>query len=661
MLVACGALTVGLGVYLTGPRLVEYVTEYLSEDRALSDATKVRLYALHMRIIVLGLVLAVASTLLPSVGRFLSPLISRTRGQAADSLAHLLRKMSLSFRGVAAKIYSVARMETCMWAFVLFVLCFLSIPAIFLTAGGGFHVEGIDLQPAKNLVRHGIYGTLTTRGFDDLTHRSSAGPGIILPNAVLFKVFGVNPYIGRTLHVCFVIGALLTFYATARSLYGRGVAILAMYLFTPFIVLVARGELPLSGEGYAPGLFYSLSGALLWFKALETKRNIFLVLSGLLWGLAFQTKWLFLFAVGALVLTYGAMRWSDRRLPLRYCVVPVVMVAVVTFSWFAFRVANVGLRQEILHLKLFWVEHGHRAVGVRTQHAGFGGLLESIRPLANLAQTDFTRVDLWADLQFFVMVPAMIYAAILIMRSRFSDHKIMFFFNFNALWFAWWLFLNYDLAQIHLITFHQISQLFIAKFLYDLWKFSLAHNGTFFGLTKNPLDQQHTMRYLLSIGIICIVLGKVFIPLAERAGTLYSRSITLTKPYKEMMTYITENAEKEAVFSGWDWSMPWYVDLDEKGDHIIKDRATYRPEQREDVPEYFIVSPEWPLVKVTDEWPSVAGDSQQKANERRKKFLEEHCTYIKSFGGPKHTWLLYRVNNDALGPAPGSKDRSGLS
>jgi hypothetical protein len=51
---------------------------------------------------------------------------------------------------------------------------------------------------------------------------------------------------------------------------------------------------------------------------------------------------------------------------------------------------------------------------------------------------------------------------------------------------------------------------------------------------------------------------------------------------------------------------------------------------------------------VTDEWPSVAGDSLQEANELRKKFVEEHCTFVKSFGGPKHTWLLYRVKNDAV-------------
>ena len=107
--------------------------------------------------------------------------------------------------------------------------------------------------------------------------------------------------------------------------------------------------------------------------------------------------------------------------------------------------------------------------------------------------------------------------------------------------------------------------------------------------------------------------------------------------------------------------MPWYVDLDEKGDHLIKDRATYPMEQRDAVTEYFIVSPEWPLVKVTDEWPSVAGDSAGKANEMRKKFLEEQCTFIKAFGGNKHKWLLYRVNNEPLGQLPKKQSVSEVS
>jgi hypothetical protein len=161
------------------------------------------------------------------------------------------------------------------------------------------------------------------------------------------------------------------------------------------------------------------------------------------------------------------------------------------------------------------------------------------------------------------------------------------------------------------------------------------------------------MLYLLRVAIIFIVLGKVLLPLFEKANFLYSSNSTLTKPYKEMMSYIKNNTEENAVFSGWNWSMPWYVDLDDKIDRINKNRAAYPFEQREDVPEYFIVSPEWPLLKTSDEWPYVVTSKySMEQNEIRKEFVEKQCTLVKTFGGDKHKWFLFRVNNDKLTQSP---------
>jgi hypothetical protein len=114
------------------------------------------------------------------------------------------------------------------------------------------------------------------------------------------------------------------------------------------------------------------------------------------------------------------------------------------------------------------------------------------------------------------------------------------------------------------------------------------------------------------------------------------------------MTSIDNNTEKDAIFSGWGWSIPWYVDLNGKMDRVCKDRRAFPFDQREKVPEYFIVSPEWPLVKVTEEWPSVVVENSwsKKQNNLRKKFLAENCSLLKTYGGDKHKWLLYKVNNE---------------
>ena len=479
------------------------------------------------------------------------------------------------------------------------------------------------------------------------------GPGIILPNALLFKIVGVSPYASRALHVAYVIGNLLLFYVTARSMYGAKTGIVAMYIFTPTVLMLSRGGSAMGPEGYTAALFYTLAGALLWFKAIESKNHVYLILSGVLWGLAFQTKWLFLFALFALILTCALLRFARKGLGLRYWLVPSLAVALLTLGWTGFRIVDVGLRQEIIHLELFRAQHLHRAIGFSLEGVS-ARPWEVIRPLMTLTESGYHHVDLWGDLQFFLIIPALLYACLIVGRSGWSDYRTLYWLSFSVIWFGWWLFFNYDLAETHLITFGQISQLFIAKLLVDLWEYSGARKGSLLNLMRQPDAGQATMSYLVRVGIVCIVLGKVFIPLAEKAGTLYTRYVTLTVPHDQMMSYITRNTEPNAVFSGWDWSVPFYVDLDEKGDHIIKDRATYPLEQREAVPEYFIVSPEWPLVKVTDEWPFASSDREEKANERRKQFVEVHCTFVKSFGGPKHPWLLYRVKNDAVADRGGS-------
>jgi len=640
-------MAMAVSLYVCTPCLAEFVAKYLSETQQLSEATKARLLAIPIKILGVGILLATTSIVTRYTGARAAAWILRAESRLRDRVIKGVEGVGWYMGKCGGWVFRRALSEAGMWCFVLLVLLTLSLPAIFMSPAGGFHVESIDLQPAKNLARHGIYGTLTTRGFDDLTHRSTAGPGIILPNALLFKVVGVSPYVSRALHVAYVIGNLLLFYGTARKMYGAKVGIVGMYIFTPTVLMLSRGASALGPEGYTAAIFYTMAGALLWFKAIESKKYLYLILSGVLWGLAFQTKWLFLFALFALSLTCALLRFAKKGLGLRYWIVPSLVVALLTLAWTGFRIVDVGLRQEIIHLKLFWAEQMHRGIGFTVE-----GLSrrpwEVVRPLMTLTQTDYHRVDLWGDLQFFLIIPAVLYACLIVARSGSSDYRTLYWLSFSVIWFSWWFFFNFDLAETHLITFGQVSQLFIAKLLVDLWEYSWARRESFFVLMRQPDAAQATMGYLVRVGIVCIVLGKIFIPLAEKAGTLYTRYVTLTVPHEQMMSYIRQNTEQNAVFSGWGWSLPFYVDLDEKGDHIIKDRATYRLEQRDAVPEYFIVSPEWPLVKVTDEWPFAASDWDQKPNERRKKFVEENCTLIKSFGGPKHSWLLYRVKNDAV-------------
>ena len=463
-----------------------------------------------------------------------------------------------------------------------------------------------------------------------------------MPIALVFEIFGVNVYNARYVHLFFLIGTILMFYLVVKSMFGRKVALLALLMsFTPYMIMLSRGHSGISTEGYIPSIFYLLVGSYFWFKAIEREKNIYyLILSGLFFGFSFQTKWLFLFAVPVLILTCIILSFTKNSLKSRYYIVPTLMVIIVAAGWTLFRVVDVGPRAEIIHLQRFWHEHAHRGLGEGSV----------FHPIIQAFTDNVHRINLWDDLQLFLLIPAFIYIFILFRKSKWTDYKTLFFFIFTVIWFLWWMLFNFDLPETHLRPFLIISGIFVAKLFYDVWKYaSFNNNSTELSKEKELQKQSSTMIYVARTAIVIIILTKILSPIVEKANFLYKSQKTLVDPYNEMMAFIDKNTEKNAVFSGWGWSMPWYVDINNnKIDRVCKDRRLFPPEQRESVPEYFIVSPEWPLVKTSDKWPYVVEESphEREINATRKKFLDENATLIKTFGGYDHKWHLYKINND---------------
>ena len=631
-----GVFIIAAGIYATGPRLIQFITDHFSEDKRLSEVTISYINSLGTKIIICGALLIIISILLKYFV-ILWDLITRK-----IQTNNLIERAINSIGKFLSRIYQAVTKEKILFGIAVIILLGFLIPSIFLSPYGGFHVEGINLQPSKNLAEHGLYATLTTEGFDRYTYRISAGPGILLPDALVFKLFGVNIYYARALYVLFVLLAIFMLYYTVREVFDKDVALLALFLLIPLMPLIGNQ----AADAYIPGLFYFLAGAHFWFKSIENKKNIYLILGGLLWGLSFQTQWLFLFAIFAVVVTCIVLNFTNNGLKSKYYLVPSLMVILVSLIWTIFKIADLGFKKEYVHLAAFWEEHGHRAVGISTEAGSVPSIFSYIRPIESLVQ-----IDIWRDFQFFIAIPAIIYLIILIKKSKWLDYRKLFFLTFTIIWFSWWLFFNYDLSETHFYVIIIMCQIFIAKFIYDLWKYSFTYKNNFIDLANNnETRKESTIFYLIKIVIICLVIGKTVFPLFDAAGKMYTNDITLVKPYHEMMDYINNNLEKDAIFSGWDWSMPWYIDLSSKSDRIIKNRTIVPFSQREKVPEYFIVSPEWPLVKVTDEWPSVVVENSisKRSNNHRKEFLEENCTLLKTFGSEKHKWLLYKVNNKSL-------------
>jgi len=641
-LLSLAALLLVFATLIPLSTLVRWAELYIkSVPGRLSEESVVWLQQLKLAMIIAGAILLI----LPLGLRFVRPWLSRL----GDSLARRLDPGAIGARVVnwlgtlGQRLFGLASREQTLWILLVLILVTIPVAGFFLSPAGGFHVEGIDLQQAKNLARHGFYATLTTRGFDELTFRSSAGPGVILPSSLAFWLFGVNVYYARAVAFLFLIAAAFVSYRLARLLYDKGTAWLTTFLVLPTFMMFDQGGTGMAPEGYMPGFMWFVVGSLLWFKAVEKGEIRHLWLAGLGFGLAFQTKWLFLFSLIALMVTWVLLRISGNRIGHRYWLLPSLGLLGVTAAWTLFKVLNLGLRQEVTHLREFWVEHGIRAVGVKSSTGLLTGPLSSIRPVTTLAQ-----VDLWGELQLFLLIPAVLYVLFRLLKGRLADYRSLFLVVFGLIWFSWWLVFNYDLVWDHLLVPRFVGTFFIAHLLTDAWRLLAPQRTRFVELLGEGLPPNRLWAYLGRATIAVVVVLSLVVPLASRANTIYVRYHSTTKPYLEMRSWVLANTEKDAVFSGWAWSLPFYLDLDPAGDHITKDRATYPLEHRESVPEYFIISPEWPLVKTSDLYPNAAVDNEynRRHNALRKQFVAEHCEFLKSFGSADILWQVYKVRLD---------------
>ena len=89
--------------------------------------------------------------------------------------------------------------------------------------------EGVNLQAARNLARSGQYGLEYEPGQISLFDvQLTTGPTVIVPVALVFKVWRVGLTQGRVVMLAFVLVAALGVYLVGRLLYSHAVGLLAV-------------------------------------------------------------------------------------------------------------------------------------------------------------------------------------------------------------------------------------------------------------------------------------------------------------------------------------------------------------------------------------------------------------------------------------------------
>jgi Dolichyl-phosphate-mannose-protein mannosyltransferase len=201
--------------------------------------------------------------------------------------------------------------------------------------------EAIFSETAANVVQHGRYAftVQSPNQLSDFDFRISAGPAIILPVALSYRLLGVGLVQGRLVAALYLIFAFLALFLASRRLFGPAAGLLAVFLVLMGTDVIHWGRSVL-GDVPALGLF--LFATWLIMRSLEEDSPISLFLGGLFLGLAFDAKE---FYGLAFLPPLAALAWQDWRAwrPLtRKLLLFILGVSVPLLSYLAFKAVILG-------------------------------------------------------------------------------------------------------------------------------------------------------------------------------------------------------------------------------------------------------------------------------------------------------------------------------
>lgn len=189
--------------------------------------------------------------------------------------------------------------ENFILVFLFLILILLSVWQLPKSPATWFD-EGINLWIAKSLINYGVFSLEIAPGEFVETRQFliTSNYPVLLPAALSMKIFGFNLLAARLPMVLFLFLFAFTAYFLVKKFYGNAVAIMSVALIVSFTPFYGNGKAVL---GEIPGLFYFLTGLLLWNEWNdENKWKVFM--AGLFFGLAIATKPFFLIVPVAILI-----------------------------------------------------------------------------------------------------------------------------------------------------------------------------------------------------------------------------------------------------------------------------------------------------------------------------------------------------------------------
>jgi hypothetical protein len=201
--------------------------------------------------------------------------------------------------------------------------------------------EAIFSEAAANLVQHGRYAftVQSPNQLVDFDFRISAGPAVILPVALAYKLFGVSLVSGRLVAGAYLVLTFLALFLGARRLWGSVTALLAVALAFLGTDVFYWGRSVL-GDIPALGLF--LCATCFLIRGLESRSLWPLFWGGIFVGLAFNAKEFYGLAGLPPLVVLAQQHWRDKRRLIRSVLAFGVGAALPPLAYLALKAVILG-------------------------------------------------------------------------------------------------------------------------------------------------------------------------------------------------------------------------------------------------------------------------------------------------------------------------------
>lgn len=210
--------------------------------------------------------------------------------------------------------------------------------------------EGLNLSTAAMIARQGTYALPDSRGPRVMDPAIQTGPTVLLPVALVVRLFGTKLTAARLVVVAFALLALWLYWRLARRLFGAPTALVASLCLLAgnpdrFASFVYMGRQVL---GEVPALAFVLLGLVITLESWERPggRRRDAVLAGLAWGAAMVTKsQIFVLLPAAIALVCAAdLLYFRQRVWRRLAISAAVGLACVA-AWYSAQFLLAGAAQ----------------------------------------------------------------------------------------------------------------------------------------------------------------------------------------------------------------------------------------------------------------------------------------------------------------------------